>query len=86
LTAGETGGSVGFKAELGNEVGDDLIQDLFGGFERVGDVTVGEEEELNCKVLDVKGDKEYTTYALDLRSSAGLDSCRLVLWAPWLLS
>lgn len=49
---------MGFKAELGDEVGDDLIQDFFGGFERVGDVAVREEEELNCKVLDIKGDQE----------------------------
>jgi hypothetical protein len=58
LTAGETGGSVGFEAELGDEVGDYLVKDFFGGFEGVGDVAVGEEEELNCKVLDGKGDKE----------------------------
>jgi len=58
LTAGETGGSVGFEAELGDEVGDYLVEDFFGGFEGVGDVAVGEEEELNCKVLDGKGDKE----------------------------
>jgi hypothetical protein len=58
LTAGETGGSVGFEAELGDKVGDYFVEDLFGGFERVGDVAMGEEEELNCKVLDVKSDKE----------------------------
>ncbi len=58
MTAGETGRSVGFEAELGDEVGDYLVEDFLGGFEGVGDVAVGEEEELNFKVLDVKSDKE----------------------------
>ena len=49
---------MGFEAELGDEVGDYLVENFFSGFERVGNVAVGEEEELNCKVLDVKGDKE----------------------------
>ena len=70
---------MGFEAELGDEVGDYLVENFFSGFERVGNVAVGEEEELNCKVLDVKGDRELTTYALDLRSSAVLDSFRLAL-------
>lgn len=45
---------MGFEAELSDEVGDYLVEDFFGGFERVGDVAVGEEKELNCKVLDCK--------------------------------
>jgi hypothetical protein len=79
LTAGKIGGPVGFEAELGDEVGDYLVENFFSGFERVGNVAVGEEEELNCKALDVKSDRGLTTYALDLRSSAVLDSFRLAL-------
>ncbi len=70
---------MGFEAELGDEVGDYLVEDFFSGFERVGNIAVGEEEELNCKVLDVKSDRDLTTYVLDLRSSAVLDSFRLAL-------
>lgn len=44
LAAGQVRGTVGFKTELGDEVGEDLVEDTFGEVEGLGGVAVAEEE------------------------------------------
>jgi hypothetical protein len=39
---------VGFKAEFGDEVGEELVEDFFSGVEGLGDVSMGVEEVLDC--------------------------------------
>ena len=47
MTTSETGRSVSFEAEFGDEIGEELVEDFFGGVEGIGDVSVGVEKVLH---------------------------------------
>lgn len=73
---------MGLEAQLGDEVGQELVEDSFSRVERLGDISMSVEEVLDCITLELNSDLDQGTYALDQRSSAVLDSFRLALWVP----
>jgi hypothetical protein len=52
LAAGERGRSMGFEAQIDDEVGYVLVKDFLGIVEGLRDIAMGVEEVLNCKLLD----------------------------------
>lgn len=48
----ELGRTMGFEAEVDDEVGDELVKNLLRVFEGVGDIAMGVEEMLHCRQSD----------------------------------
>ena len=82
---------MGFETEFGYEVGEEFVEDFFGGFERVVDVAVGVEELLDYEGLARRGDlvgERGKTNVLGRKSFVGRGSCLCGLGAPfwrWIL-
>jgi hypothetical protein len=72
-----------FKANFGDEVCEEFVEDTFSRLEGLRGVSVGEEEVLDWQLLESDGAIDCRdTCVLGLRMTAGRDSCQLLLLVP----